>query len=140
VWPVTPRLLRNAPKASWMTCAMHGMWFLNAGHSIPQSSSVDYSSCVIEWFEKALSVVSPSKQPLVSSNQSWTSFNCAARRGPFCGPLTNHPELAVKTGKAQAINLIKSELYFTQCPVSIHIVSNGQLYVKFVSWYPSVLS
>jgi hypothetical protein len=31
-----------------MTCAMHGMWFLNAGHSIPEASSVNCSSHVIE--------------------------------------------------------------------------------------------
>jgi hypothetical protein len=38
----------NAPKASYMTLAMHGMWFFNAGHSIPEASSIDCSSHVIE--------------------------------------------------------------------------------------------
>jgi hypothetical protein len=40
-----------------MTCTMHGMWFLNASHSILGASRVDFSSHVIEQFEKALSVV-----------------------------------------------------------------------------------
>jgi len=44
----TPRLLMNAPKASCMTCAMHGMWFLSAGHSIAEASSIDCSSRVIK--------------------------------------------------------------------------------------------
>jgi len=57
----------DAPKASWMTCPMHGIWFLNAGHSIPEASSVDSSSRVIEQFEEALSIVIPSKRPSVSS-------------------------------------------------------------------------
>ena len=46
--PFTPRLLMNAPKASCMTCAIHGMWFLNAGHLIAEASTVDCSSRVIE--------------------------------------------------------------------------------------------
>jgi len=42
--------------------------------------------------------------------------------------MTYDPELAFETGTEQAINLIESELNFTQCPISIHIassVSNG---------------
>jgi len=74
VWPFTLRLLMNAPKASCMTCAMHGMWFLNASHSIQEASSVDCSLRIIEKFEGALSVVIPSKRPSVSSKQSSTSF------------------------------------------------------------------
>jgi len=38
VQPFTPRLLMNAPKASCVTCTMHSMWFLNAGHSILEAS------------------------------------------------------------------------------------------------------
>jgi hypothetical protein len=37
----------NAPKASCMTWAMHGMWFLNASHWIPEALSVDCSLRVI---------------------------------------------------------------------------------------------
>jgi len=48
VQPFTPRLLMNAPKASCMTCAMHGMWFPNAGHLIPEALSVDCRLQVIE--------------------------------------------------------------------------------------------
>jgi len=44
----TPRLLMNAPNASCMTCAMHGMGFLKAGHSIREASSVDCCSRVME--------------------------------------------------------------------------------------------
>jgi hypothetical protein len=50
VWSVTPRQLMNAPKACGMPCAMHGLWFLNAGHLILQESRVDCSSPVIEYF------------------------------------------------------------------------------------------
>jgi len=57
--PLTPRLLMNAPKASWMTCAMHGMWLLIAGHMILEQSTVDCSSWGIEQLEEALSVVIP---------------------------------------------------------------------------------
>jgi len=48
VRPLTPRRLMNAPESSCMTCAMWRIWFLNAGHSIPEASSVDCSSRVIE--------------------------------------------------------------------------------------------
>jgi len=116
VRPITPRLLMNAPNASCMPCAMHGVWFLNAGHSIPEASSVDYGSRVIEKFEEALSVVIPSKRPSVSSKRSSTSFNCIASLALVCWPLTYHPELAFEMGIVQAINLIESELNFTQWP------------------------
>ena len=89
--PFTPRLLMNALKASCMTCAMHGMWFLSAGHLIPEASSVDCSSRVIEWFEPALSVVIPSNRPSVSSKQTSTSIKCTACLAPGCWPLTYHP-------------------------------------------------
>jgi len=140
VRPFTPRLLMNAPEASCMMCAMHDMWFLNAGHSIPESTSVDCSSRVIELFEEVLSVVIPSKQPSVSSNRSRTSFKCAASLCPVCWPLTYHHELAFEMGKEQAINLIGSKLYFTQCLISIHLVSSDWRYGEFVSWCPSVQS
>jgi hypothetical protein len=32
------------------------------------------------------------------------------------------------------------ELNFTQCPISIHIVSNDWCYGQFVCWCPSVQS
>jgi len=124
VWHCTPRPLMNALKARCMTCAMHGMWFLNAGLTIPEASSVDCSSRVIEWFEEALSGAIRSKQPWVSSNQPRTSFKWAASHAPVCQLLTYHLVSALKMGKEQVINLIVSELNFTQCPISIHMVSN----------------
>jgi len=45
LWPVTPRLLMNAPKASCMTWAMIGMWFLSEGYSITETSTGDCSLC-----------------------------------------------------------------------------------------------
>jgi len=48
VWHFTLRMLMNAPKASCMTCAMQGIWFLQAGHLIAEASSVDCSSGVIK--------------------------------------------------------------------------------------------
>jgi len=91
VWPFTPRLLTNAPKASCIMCAMHGMWFFNASYSIPEASIVDCSSSVTEWFEDALSVVMSSKQPLVSSKQSSRSINCTVSQAPVCSRLTDDP-------------------------------------------------
>jgi len=126
--PFTLCLLMNAPKASCMMCAMQGMWFLNAGHSISEASSVDCSSCVIELFEEALSLVIPSKWLSVSSKRSSTSFKCTAGLAPVCWPLTNHRWLACETGTEQAMNLIERELNFTQCPISIYIVSNNRRY------------
>jgi len=78
VWPLTTRLLMYAPKASWMTCAMHGMWFFIAGHIILEGSRGDCSSRVIELIDEASSVVIPSKWLSVSSKQSRTSFKCMA--------------------------------------------------------------
>ena len=86
----TPRLLMNAPRASWMVRAMHGMWFLKAGNWIADASSVDCSSRVIEQCEEAVSVVIPSKQPSVSSKRSNTSFKCTASLAPVCWPFTYH--------------------------------------------------
>jgi len=80
----------NAPTASCMTCSTHGIWFLNAGQSIPEAASVDCSSRVIELIEEALSVVIPSKWLLVRSNRSSTSVKCMASLAPVCGPLTYH--------------------------------------------------
>jgi len=48
VRPFTPRLIISAPEASWMTRAMHGMWFLKSGHWIAEASSVDCNVSVIE--------------------------------------------------------------------------------------------
>jgi hypothetical protein len=36
-----------------------------------------------------------------------------------------HASLAFETGKEQAINLIESEMNFTQYPISMQIVSNN---------------
>jgi len=66
VWHISLRLLRNAPNASCMMCAMHGRWFLNAGHSILKASRVYCSSRVIDSFEEGLYVLIPSKTPSVS--------------------------------------------------------------------------
>ena len=88
VRPLTLRLFTNIPKASWMACAMHGMWCLIAGHTIPEASRVDCSSRVIKWFEEALSVVILSKRPSVSSIRSRTSFQCMASLATVCWPLT----------------------------------------------------
>jgi len=56
----------NAPKASWMTFAMHGMWFRYAGNSIVEAWRVDWNSRVIEQVEVALSVIILSIRPSVS--------------------------------------------------------------------------
>jgi len=128
VRPLTPRLLMNAPKASCVTCALQGMWFLKSGQLIPEASSGNYSSRVIEEFEEAWSVVIPSKQPSVSSKQFSTCFKCMASLAPLCRPLTYHPWFAFQRWKEQAINLIECELNFTQCPIWIHKVSNDWCY------------
>jgi len=99
VWPFTPRQLMNSPPASGMMCALHGMWFLSAGHSIAEASSVECSSCVIELFEEALWVVIPSNHPSVSSKQSRSSLKCRASLAPVWWPLTWHSELAFEIGK-----------------------------------------
>jgi len=91
VWPWTPRLLTNAPNASWLTCAIHRMWLLNAGHSIPEAWSVDCSSQVIEMMDKVVSVVIPSKRPLLSSKRSRTSSKCMLNLALVCWPLTFDP-------------------------------------------------
>jgi len=38
----------NAPKDSCMMCALHGIWFLNAGYKNPEAWSDDYSLRAIE--------------------------------------------------------------------------------------------
>jgi len=48
VRPFTPRLLMNEPEASCMACTIHGIWFLNTGHSISEAWSVNCRLCVIE--------------------------------------------------------------------------------------------
>jgi len=128
LWPLTLRLLMIAPKARCMTCAMEGMWFLDAGHSIPEASRGDCSSRVIEWFEEALSVIIPSKWPLLSPKPSRMAFKCMASLAPVCWPFTYHPWLAFERWEEQVINLVEQELNFTQCPSSIHIVSNVRHY------------
>jgi len=138
VWPFTPTLLMNAPKASCMTCAMPGMWFLKAGHCIGEALSVDCSSRVIQKFEEVISVILRSKRPLVSSKWSSTSFTCTASYPPECWPLTNHLSLPFEKGNKRAINLIECERNFTTWPFSIHIVGNDGLYGSFVRSCPSV--
>jgi len=110
VRPFPPRLLMKATKVCCITYAMYPKWFLNAGHSIRESSTIHYSTLVIECFEKTLSVVLPSNWPSVSSIPSRTSFNCVASLGPVCGPLPYHAELAFKRGKEQVIYLIQRAL------------------------------
>jgi len=115
----------HAPKARCMTCGMHGIWFLNAGHWIAEASSVDCSSCVIESFEEVLSVLIPSKRQLVHSKQSSMPFKSTATLAPVRWPLIYHPEIVFEMGIEQAINLIESELNFIYYPISINIVSNA---------------
>jgi len=138
VRPGTTRLLMNAPIAGWMTCAMYGMWFLNAGHSISEASSVDSSSRVIEWLNEALSVIISHNRPSVNSKRSSTSFKCTTSPAAVCWLFSFHTELANKTGNEQAINLIESKFYFTQCAISIHIVITGWRYRELDSWCPSI--
>ena len=95
---LTPRPLMNASEASWMMCAMHGMWVLDAGHMILEASWAGCNSWVMDQFEKALSVLTPSKRPSVSSNPSRTSFKCMASLTPLCWPLTYYPYLAFEIG------------------------------------------
>jgi len=140
VRPFPPRLLMNAPNVSCMTCAMPGMWFFNAGHSVPESSSVDCILRVIEWFDEALSLVIPSKRPSVSSKPSSTSFKYTASLALVCWSLNYHSWLAFETGNEQEINFIESELYFTQCPILIRIVCNDWPYAEFAGWCPSIQS
>jgi len=132
VWPFTLTLHMNAPKASWMTCAMHGIWFLNAGHTIPEASRVDCDSWVLQKFEEELVVVIPSKLPSVSLNWSKTFLTPTASLAAVCWPLTYHTHFVFKILKELAINLIQCGLCFSQCPISIHIVINDWQYGKFV--------
>ena len=44
----TPILLMDTVRESFMICAIHGMWFLIAGHSIPEASRVHCSAWHIE--------------------------------------------------------------------------------------------
>jgi len=90
VQPWTPRQLMNAPKASYMTCAMHGMWFHNAGHLKLEGSSVDCSSRDIDKYEESLSVAIPSTWPSVSSKLSCTAFKSTASLETVCCPFTWH--------------------------------------------------
>ena len=90
VRPVAPRLLMNAPKASWMTCTIHGMSLLNAGHWIPEAWRVNCNSWVIEKFEDAWSVVIPS-QHVSASSKCATFFKCRGSCAPVCWLLTYHP-------------------------------------------------
>jgi len=138
VQPCTPRVLMNAPKASWTTCAMHCMWFLIAGHLIPDASGVDWRFRVFEWFEEALSVVIPSERALVSSKWSRTSFQCMASLAPVGWPLTYQSQWAFEIGKEQAINLVQCKLYFSQCPILIHIICNDWCYRYFSLQCPPI--
>jgi len=99
MWPYTPRLLMNAPKSSCMTCAMQCVWFLNAGHWIPEILKVDCSSPVIKSCEEVWSVVVPSKWLSVSSKRSRTPFKCTAKLAPVGWHLTYHPKSAFERVK-----------------------------------------
>jgi hypothetical protein len=116
------------------------MWLRKAGHSIPEASSVDCSSRVIELFDEALSVVIRCKQPSVRSKQSRTSFKCIAYLAPVCWPLTYYHHLAFVIGKELVINLIERKLHFTQCPISIDTVRNDRRYGQFIRGCPPVQS
>jgi len=124
--PFITRLLINALKRSWMPCDIHGMWFRKGDHSIPQTSSVFCSSWVMERFYEALSVVNPNKRPSVRLKFSSTSFKCMACLAPVWWPLTYYPQLAWVIGKEVVINIIESELHFTQWPILIPIGSNNR--------------
>jgi len=126
VAPCTPRLLMNAPNASCMTCAMHVMWFHKAGHWIAEASRADCSSSVIEYFEEESLVSIPSTRLSASSKRSSTPFKCKASLAPVCWHLTYHPELAFEMGKGLGINVIEHELNFTQCPISILVVTKDK--------------
>jgi len=128
VEPFTLRLLMNTPNASCMTRAMHGMWFPNAGSSIPEAWSVGCSSHVIQSFAEALSVVIPSKRPSVSSKSSITSFQYLASFVPVLCSLTYHLSLVFGSREEYAINLVEREFNFPHCPISIHIIRNNQSY------------
>jgi hypothetical protein len=106
----TPRLLMNGPKASCMSCALHGLWLLNAGQPIAVDSSVDGSSCVDEWFEEASSVVISWKPPLVCSTPSITCLIHSALQASVFWPLTYHRLLTLNIVKEHANTLSKSEL------------------------------
>jgi len=107
VRPFTPRLIMDEPTVSWMTCAMHGMWCLNARHSIPEASKVVCNLRVIDWFEQALSVLIPSKWPSVSLKRSSTSFKCPGSHAPVWWPLTFIPQWDFEIAKQWAINIIE---------------------------------
>jgi len=95
----TPRLLMNAPIACWMTCTMHGMWCVDAGHSIPEALRIDCNSRVIKQLEEMFCIVNPSNLPSVSSKRSRTSFKCRATSAPVCWLLTCNCYVAFKKGK-----------------------------------------
>jgi len=138
--PFTLPLLLNPPKPSCMMCPIHGMWFFNAGHLMPEGSRVDCSSWVIEQFEEALPEVIPSKRPSVGWQRSRTTLKCTACLAPVCYPLTYHPKFGFGVGPELEIKLIDSELYFSQCPIMLHIICNDGDDGKFVSWGPPVQS
>jgi len=91
VRPPTRTQHKNAPIAGCMMCAMYGMWFLNAGNSIPETSRLNCSSRVLESFDEALSVWIQIKRPSVSLTRSRTSSKCTANLVPVCWSLTYHP-------------------------------------------------
>jgi hypothetical protein len=124
----TPWLPVNAPEASWMRCTMHGRWFLNAGHSMPEASRVGSNSQVIEEFEKVWLVEIPRKQLLVSSKRLRTSFQYLASCAPLCWLLTCHLYLTFAQWIRQAIKFIENELNFAQRSFSIHIANNSRSY------------
>jgi len=124
VQPSTPWLLMNVAKASWMRCAMRGMCFLNAGHRIPAAWRDNTYSHIIKQFQEVLLVVIPSIRPSVSWTWSRTSCECTASYAPVFQPLTNDPYFSFDIGHVQAFNLIECLLYFLQCSISVHMVSN----------------
>jgi len=59
----------NALKAGWMMCATRRKWFRNAGNSIVEATTVDFSSRIIELFDEAFSHLILDTLPLVRSNK-----------------------------------------------------------------------
>jgi hypothetical protein len=140
VQPCSPRQRRNAPQASWMTCSMPERWFLTAGEMIPGASRID---CNLQHYISVVevsSVVIRSTFPLVSLQWSRNALKCMASHAPVCWPSTCHPYFTFEHGKEQATNLMEIDMYMSQCPMSIHNVSNVRRYRHFVSWCPPVSS
>jgi hypothetical protein len=128
----TPRLPKNEHKGRCIVCAMHGMLFLNAGHSSPKGSSNDCSTHVIEWFQEVLSVVIACEQQSVRSKRSFTFFKCTACLATGCWSLPHQHYLEFQTTNDFAIKLIECVSYLIQCTILIDKGSNDCRYGECV--------